>query len=144
MTRTNGHSVADHDRTLASIVAEIKDEVKDFARTRLEMLKAELQESRATVKHVIPAAAVAMVLLATAYMLFTLAIVGLVAVAFWTNPYRWFFAFLMVAVLWAVAGALTAWMAVRRLRTHGLFPRKTVEVLKADKVWLQNEARSTL
>jgi uncharacterized membrane protein YqjE len=142
MIRSKGHSVVDQDRNLGSIVAEIRDEVKDFAGTRLEMLKAELHEGLTTIQRVIPAAAVAIVLLSTAYVLFTLAIVGLVAVAFWTNPYCWFFAFLMVAVLWAVAGALTAWMAVRRLKAHGLFPRKTVEVLKADKVWLQNEARS--
>jgi len=142
MSRTNGHSVADHERPLASIVTEIKDEVKDFAATRFEMLKAELQEGVATIKRVIPAAAAAMVLLATAYVLFTLAIVGLVAVAFWNNPYRWFFAFLIVSVVLAIAGALTAWMALRRLRAHGLFPKKTVEILKADKIWLQNEARS--
>jgi uncharacterized membrane protein YqjE len=144
MNRTNGHSVADHDRPLASIVAEIRDEVKDFAGTRVEMLKAELQESRATLKRVIPSAAAALVLLATAYMLFTIALVGLVAVAFWNNPYRWFFAFLIVAVLWAVIGAITAFMAIRRLKTHGLFPRKTVEVLRADKTWLQNQVRSEL
>jgi uncharacterized membrane protein YqjE len=142
MIRTNGHSVADHDRSLGSIVTEIRDELKEFATTRLEMLKAELQEGLATIKRVIPAAAAAMVFLATAYVLLTLAIVGLVAVAFWNNPYRWFFAFLIVAVVWAITGALTAWMALRRLRTHGLFPKKTVEVLKADKIWLQNEARS--
>jgi uncharacterized membrane protein YqjE len=144
MIRSNGHSVADQDRPLASIVTEIKDEVKDFAATRLEMLKAELQEAVVTVKRVIPAAAAAMVLLATAYVLFALAVVGLVAVAFWNNPYRWFFAFLIVAVLWAVTGALTAWVALRRLRAHGLFPKKTVQVLKADKMWLQNQARSEL
>src|SRR5437762_13085509 len=141
MSRTNGHSVADHDRSLGSIVTEIRDEVMDFAATRLEMLKAELQEGMATLKRVIPAAATAMILLATAYVLLTLAIVGLVAGAFWTNPYRWFFAFLTVAVVWAITGALTGWVALRRLRAHGLFPRKTVEVLKADKIWLQNEAR---
>jgi uncharacterized membrane protein YqjE len=66
----------------------------------------------------------------------------LVAVAFWNNPYRWFFAFLIVSVVLAITGALTAWMALRGLRAHGLFPKKTVEVLKADKIWLQNEARS--
>jgi uncharacterized membrane protein YqjE len=141
MIRTNGHSVTDHDRSLGSIVTEIRDEVKDFAATRFEMLRAELQDGLTTIRRVVPSAITALVFLVTAYVLFTLAIVGLVAVAFWTNPYRWFFAFLIVAVVWAITGALTAWMAFRRLRTHGLFPRRTVEVLKADKVWLQNEAR---
>jgi uncharacterized membrane protein YqjE len=142
MSRTNGHSVADHDRPLGSIVTEIRDEVIDFAATRLEMLKAELQEGLTAIKRVIPAAAAAIIFLITAHVLFTLALVGLVAVAFWTNPYRWFFAFLIVAIVWAITGGLTAWMAFRRLRTHGLFPKRTVEVLTADKIWLQNEARN--
>ena len=141
MIRTNGHSDTDHSRSLGSIVTEIRDEVKDFAATRLEMLRAELREAVATIKRAIPAAAAAIVLLVTAYVLFTLAIVGLIEVAFWNNPYRWFFAFLIVAVVWAITGALTAWMAFRRFKTHGLFPKKTVEVLKADKIWLENEAR---
>jgi uncharacterized membrane protein YqjE len=129
-----------HVRSLAAIIAEIKDEVKEFVQTRVEMFKSELRETLNAWKTAVPLAAIAVLLLATAYLLLTLAVVGLVAVAFWDNPYRWFLAFLTVAVLWSIGGGILGWLAVREFQSKGWFPRKTVEVLKADKIWIQSEA----
>jgi uncharacterized membrane protein YqjE len=129
-----------HVRSLAAIVAEIKEEVKDFVQTRVEMFKSELQETLDAWKTAVPLAAIAVLLLVTAYLLLTLAVVGLVAVAFWDNPYRWFLAFLLVAVLWSIGGGILGWLALREFQSKGLFPRKTMEVLKADKMWIQSEA----
>jgi uncharacterized membrane protein YqjE len=129
-----------HVRSLAAIIAEIRDEVKDFVQTRVEMFKSEVRETLDAWKTAVPLAAIAVLLLATAYLLLTLAVVGLVAVAFWENPYRWFLAFLIVGVLWSIGGALLGWLALREFQSKGLFPRKTIEVLKADKIWIQSEA----
>jgi uncharacterized membrane protein YqjE len=129
-----------HTRNLATIIAEIKDEIKDFVQTRVEMLKSEVRETLDAWKTAVPLAAIAVLLLATAYLLLTLAVVGLVAVAFWDNPYRWFLAFLIVGVLWSIGGAVLGWLALREFQSKGLFPRKTIEVLKADKIWIQSEA----
>ena len=132
------------DRNLASIVSEIRDEIKDFAETRFAMLKAELQEKAAAAKVWAPLAAGALLLLVTAYILLTLAIVSLVAAALAENPYRWFIAFLVVGVVWALTGGLLAFLARKRVLAAGMFPKKTVEVLKADKIWLQREAKSQI
>ena len=129
-----------HTRNLAAIIAEIKDEIKDFVQTRVEMFKSELRETLDTWKTAVPLAATAALLLATAYLLLTLAVVGLVAVAFWDNPYRWFLAFLIVGVLWSIGGGVLGWLALREFQSKGLFPKKTMEVLKADKIWIQSEA----
>ena len=129
-----------HTRNLVAIVVEIKDEIKDFVQTRVEMFKSELRETLDAWKTAVPLAAIAVLLLTTAYLLLTLAVVGLVAVAFWDNPYRWFLAFLTVGLLWSIGGGVLGWLALREFQSKGLFPRKTMEVLKADKVWIQAEA----
>jgi uncharacterized membrane protein YqjE len=133
-----------HERSLGEVLSEIRSEVIEFIDTRLQMLRTEMQEAAKTIKRAAPSMVAGLVLLGTAYILLTLALVALVAVAFWNNPYHWFFAFVIVGVVWAIAGSLAMFMAVRALKLHGLAPRKTLEVLKADKVWLQYEVGSRL
>ena len=55
---------------------------------------------------------------------------------------RIIFALLIVGVSWLIGGAMMAFLARNKFRQHGLFPKKTVQVLKADKVWLEQEART--
>ena len=131
-----------HDRTLAAITSEIKEEAASFVGTRVRMIKAELKESLGALKIGVPLAALALGLFAAAALLFTAAGVALVASAFTGNPYAWFFGFVIVGFLWAIFGATAAFFALGQFR--GRFPKRTMEVLKADKIWLQKEARSHL
>src|SRR5881628_4134572 len=118
----NAAYTSNHERSLGSVAAEIRDELLDFIHTRVQMFKSELQETLATFKHVMPMAVIALTLLATAYLLLTLAVVSVVAVAFWSNPYHWFFAFLIVGMLWLIAGALPlSWLGTA-LKDTELFP----------------------
>ena len=130
------------ERSVGEVLAEIRSEVIEFANTRLQMFQSEMREISKTLKRAAPSMMAGIVLLVTSYILLTLAIVALVAVAFWNNPYHWFFAFLIVGVLWSMGGGLAMFLAIRPIKLHGLAPRKTIEVLKADKVWLQYEVRS--
>jgi uncharacterized membrane protein YqjE len=130
--------------TLAEVIAEIKDEFKEFVQTRVQMFKAELHDKVTAWKAGAMLAAVGLVFLATAYLLITLALVGLVAVAFWGSPYAWFLGFLIVGVVWALIGGIAAFIAVREFRSQGLAPKKTIEVLKEDKMWFQSEAESRI
>lgn len=131
-----------HGPTVAEVIAEIKDEIKDFVQTRMQMLKTELHDKMSAWKAGALLALVGLVFLGTAYLLVTLALVGLLAVAFWGSPYAWFLSFLIVCVVWALIGGIAALIAVREFRAQGLAPRKTIEVLKEDKIWLRNEAGS--
>jgi uncharacterized membrane protein YqjE len=81
-------------------------------------------------------------LLLTAYLLLTLALVGLVLAAVPDNPYRWAIAFACVGVLWTILGAGAGYFAYRELQLKGLMPKRTVEVLKEDKVWIQSEVKN--
>jgi uncharacterized membrane protein YqjE len=127
-------------RSLGEVIAEIKDELKDFMQTRVQMLVNEMREKIQNSKKAAILVVAGLVLLATAYLLLNLALVGLIAVAFWGSPYAWFLSFLIVGVVWLILGGMLALMAVKQFK--GLAPEKTINVLKEDKIWLQQEARS--
>ncbi len=129
-------------RSIGATLAEIKIELLDFLDTRIELLKTEVREKLKILKAAAPLGALGALLLGTAYLLFTLALVSLVVVAFQDNPYRWFFAFLIVGFAWAVFGGIAVYFAKRKLETETLLPQRTIEVLKGDKIWIEAEVRN--
>jgi uncharacterized membrane protein YqjE len=126
-------------RSLAAVLADIKEELKEFVATRLTLLKSELGEKAQTVRVVVPLALVAALLLGTAFLLFTIALVALVFALLPDTAFRWCLAFLCIAILWSIAGAIIAYRAKREFQMQGVVPRKTIEVLKGDKLWIQSE-----
>jgi uncharacterized membrane protein YqjE len=123
------------------MVAEMNSELKEFVQTRVELFKSEIQEKLKALKVAVPLAALGLLLIGTAYLLFTMAAVGLVAAFFSQNPYRWFFAFLAVAILWSLFGGAAAYFAKREFELNRLLPRKILEVLKDDTIWIRAEAK---
>ncbi len=129
-------------KNLSTLLSEMKEELKEFVQTRIAMLRTELQEKMRIVKTAAPLGLTAVLLLSTAYLLFTMALVGLVAAFFAASPYRWCFAFLAIAGLWTILGGIAAYIAKRELEANGLMPKRTIEILKGDKIWVQSEVRS--
>jgi uncharacterized membrane protein YqjE len=136
------HDTTANGRNLAALLAEIKDEIRDFLQTRITMLKTELREKSKNFKTAAILAISGILLLTTAYMLLTLALVAAIMAAFPASAYRWFFAFLAVGVFWSVFGAIAAYFAKRELELRGILPKRTIEVLKGDKVWVQTEVKN--
>jgi hypothetical protein len=137
LTETNG-------RTLAGVAAELKDEFKEFATTRLAMLQSELKDKLGAWKAALPALVIGAVMLVTCWLLLTGAIVAAIVVAFGNNPFAPAIALAIVGVLYAIVGGLAVTFAVRGLRQQGVVPERTLRVLKDDQVWLANEARVQL
>jgi uncharacterized membrane protein YqjE len=129
-------------RSFAGVVNEVKDELKEFLQTRIIMLKAELGEKMRTLKTALPMLITAAIFLGTAFLLLTLCLVGLVSVAFYGDPFRWFYSFIIVGVLYSIMGGMAAVFGLKELRAQGIMPRKTIKVLKEDQIWLQHEART--
>ncbi|PYX32455.1 MAG: hypothetical protein DMG80_07960 [Acidobacteria bacterium] len=138
------HSDANNGRSVAEIMAEMKRELKEFVLTRFEMFKTETREKIKTLKIAAPLAALGALLLGTAYLLFTMALVGLVAVFVRNSPYQWFLAFAIVAVLWTLLGAVAVYFAKREFELKSLASKRTIEILKGDKQWIQAEAKNQI
>ncbi len=143
MRSVNGE-IHENGKRVADILQEMKAEIVAFADTRLTILRTELQEKWNIVKMAIPLAGAAVVLLTTAFLLLTGALVGLVLAAFPNSIYRWFFACLIVGLSWAILGAGAAYFAKREFDARSMVPKRTLEVLKGDKVWIQAEVRNRI
>jgi uncharacterized membrane protein YqjE len=136
------HNGVNGGRTVGSILSDTKEELKEFLETRIAMLNAELSDKVAMLKAAAPLAAVGILFLLMAFVLFSLGLAGLIVAFLPENPYRWCIAFFAIAVLWGIVGGLCAYLAMREFQVKELMPKRTMQVLKEDKVWLQSEVRS--
>lgn len=136
------HQRVHNGRSIGEILFETKEELKQFVETRIAMLKTELRENMKMLKMAAPLAIAGITMLLTAYLLFTLALVGLVLAFLPPNGYQWAIAFAAVAVLWTILGGIAAYFAKREFETRQLMPKKTMRVLKEDSVWIQQEMRN--
>ena len=131
-------------RTVATILADTKEEIKQFVQTRFTMLRLEVNDKLQMLKLAAPLAALGILLLTTAYLLFTLSLVGLVLAFLHNNPYRWCLAFLAIAVVWTILGGFAGYLAKREFALKELVPKKTIRVLKEDKLWVESEVKTQI
>lgn len=137
-TERNVHT----EKSIATILAETKDELKQFVTTRVNILKAEMDEKISRIKAVIPLAVVAALFLGSAWMVFTFALIALLQALFLPSAYAWLWASLIVAGVYLVVGGLCGWLAYSEIKATSLTPTRTLKVLQQDQVWIQNEART--
>jgi hypothetical protein len=131
-------------RSLGDTVNEVKQEFKQFAETRIAMLQSEIREKIETIKASAPLMVVGALIGITAFFVLTAALVCLIYVVFAGSAYAPFIACLIVGVVYAIAGVSLLLMGYRSISKKGIVPERTIKVLKDDKVWLQNEARTQL
>jgi uncharacterized membrane protein YqjE len=128
-------------KPLAEILLDIKHELLSFAETRVRLFHSEFKETAESMKRWVPLAATAAILLGTAYLLLTAAVVSLVSFLFVNNQFRWPIAFSIVGGVEVLGGVIAIARARNALRKRGTFPMKTVEILKADSMWLKDEVK---
>lgn len=141
MTNGNVHP-ANNGRTIAEILNEFKEELKQFGQTRFEMLRAEMREKMNAWKGAIPAMAIALLMAVGAFLAFTAALIAAIALAFQPRPWAYAAAAAIVFLLYAIIAAVAGAYGYRSIQTAGMAPEKTIRVLQEDKVWLTTEARS--
>ena len=130
------------EKSLAALLTETKLELKEFFTTRVGIFKAELQEKLSTVKHVAPLLAIAVALLLGAWVTLTFALVAVLRGVFLPSPFAWAWASLIVGGVYLLVGIAVAWFAIGKIKSVGVSPNRTLQVLKEDQIWLQNEART--
>ena len=131
-------------RTVAEVLNEFKEELKEFVGTRGQMLRSEMQEKVGAWKTALPSIAIGAVLLLFALLVFTAGVVEIIALAFTGQPWGLAAACLIVFVLYGLAGAFLLLYGWKTAKEPGLAPERTLKVLKQDQVWLQTEARTEL
>ncbi|HKV94137.1 MAG TPA: phage holin family protein [Candidatus Angelobacter sp.] len=130
------------DKSLAALLAETKQELKEFINTRIGLLKAEIEEKLRTWKYVIPLLLVAAALMLAAWITLTFTLVALLHALFTPSPYSWLWGSLIVGGVYLVMGTVVGWFVYSELKAVGLAPTRTLNVLKQDQIWLQNEAKT--
>lgn len=130
------------EKPLAAILAETKEELKEFAATRVGILKAEIDEKIRTWKYVVPLFLIAAALLLAGWMALTFALMALLHAVFLPSPFAWLWAGLIIGGAYVILGIAIGWFAYSEFSTAGIVPTRTLQVLKQDQVWIQNEART--
>jgi uncharacterized membrane protein YqjE len=130
------------DKSLGTILTETKQEFIQFVTTRVNILKADIDEKVSRLKAVLPLLAVAFTLLLSGWMAFTLALIALLHGLFMPSAYAWLWASLIVTGIYMVLGAVAGWFAYAEIKATSLKPTRTLKVLQQDQVWIQNEART--
>ncbi|HLH10188.1 MAG TPA: phage holin family protein [Terriglobales bacterium] len=132
------------ERPLGSVVNEVKDEVKVFAQTRIAMLISEMRENLQTIRAAAPMMGVGLFFVISAWLVLTGALICLIWVAFAPSVYAPFLAFVIVGIFYLVVGGICTLLAYSSLQKKAIMPRRTIQVLKDDRIWFQNEARTQL
>lgn len=130
------------EKSIATILAETKDELKQFVTTRLNILKAEMDEKISRLKSAIPLAVAAVLFLLSGWMVFTFALIALLHALFVPSAYAWLWASLIVTAVYLLVGGIAGWLAYSEIKATKLTPTRTLKVLQQDQVWIQNEART--
>jgi uncharacterized membrane protein YqjE len=124
-------------RSLQASLQEIKNEIKEFIQTRLDLLKGEMQEKVSAYKAALPMAVIGALMLATAWLLITGAIVAAIQLAL-----GWPAAFAIVGGAYLVCGIFAGWLAYKEVTAQSMKPERTLQVLKQDQIWIEQEAKS--
>ncbi len=127
---------------MAEVLNDFKEELKDFAATRIQMFRSELNDKMGALKMALPSIAIGAVLMGGAFLLFTAMLVAIIALAFGGHMWAYAASFAIVMALYAAAGGALLAYGWRTLKARGLAPERTLRVLKQDQVWLQTEART--
>lgn len=130
-----------NEKSLASVLSETKEEIKEFIETRLQLLRSEVAEKLRIWKYSVPLLLLAGGLLLLGWMVLTFALVSLVRAWFLPSVYGWLWAGLIIAAIYLISGVAVGWFAYTELIVTGLAPKRTLEVLKQDQVWVKNEKR---
>jgi hypothetical protein len=129
-------------KTLPELIAEVKDELKDFVATRLAMLRAEIRDKLASIKLAAPGLIAGLVLVATGWLLFTAFLVCAIANVFGNMMWKYPIAFLIVAALYSIGGFIAITFAWQQIKETRVKPEHTIRVLKEDQIWLQTEVKT--
>ena len=136
--------MANHDKSLAQIVSELKLDAQEFLDTRIQMLTSEIKTKLAIIKMSAPMLIAGAVLGMMGLVCLTAALVAVIAAGLGGGIGSWALASFIVALAYFAVGGGVVYFGYKQFSSEGLAPKRTMKILKQDQVWLANEARSQL
>lgn len=129
------------EKPIGSSFAELKEDIKDFLQTRIELLRTELKEKIAAWKAPVAMLAFAALLLITSWFGVIFCIVAALHGAIAHTNFAWLWGGLIVTLLLLLSGVALGAAAYAGLRSASLKPTRTLRVLKQDQEWVQKQTR---
>ena len=125
------------EKSLAAVLTEVKEELKNFVQTRAQLLKTETVEKWEVWKRSLIFLSVAAVLLLTCWFTFAFSLVALLHGFLASGSYAWFWGGLIASALFGGVGFALGASGYRRMKSSGLAPARTLRVLQQDRDWAQ-------
>lgn len=129
-------------KSLAQLLSECKDELKEFAATRISILRSEMRDKLSSIAVALPAIAIGALLALFALIFFSVALVAGLATLLGGGAGAWAVSLAIVGALFLIVGATAIAVGASKLKARSLKPERTLRVLQQDKIWLQNETRN--
>jgi uncharacterized membrane protein YqjE len=134
------------EKPIASSFAELKEDMKSFFQTRVDLLRTELSEKVRAWRTPAILLAVAVLLLLSSWLALIFSVIAAIHAGIAgsdpTGPdYAWLWGGLIVTILLGLIGGLLAIYARATIKSAGLKPTRTLRVLKQDQEWVQKQAR---
>lgn len=129
------------EKSIASVIAETKEELKTFVQTRAQLLHAETREKLQAWKRSLVLLALAALFLATAWITLVFAVVASLHAWITSGSYAWFWGGLLVGGVLLIAGVVAGNTGYKRIKAAGMAPTRTLKILKQDQEWIQKQAR---
>ncbi len=131
-----------HEKSIAAVLAETKQELTEFVETRINILRSEINQKLEVWKWAGPLLLLSVSILLAAWITITIGLVAAVHVWFLPSAYSWFFAGVIVGILYLVIGGSLFLFSWGELKEAGVAPVHTLEVLKEDQIWIRKETRA--
>lgn len=118
-------------------VRELKADLSNFVQTRLQMLMQEMKQKLSAIKLAAPMFGIALIFGFVGFLGLTAALVYIIGIALGMG-----WAMLIVGAAYVIIAGGAAFIGWSQIAENGMAPKRTMEVLKQDQAWLQQEARS--
>jgi Putative Actinobacterial Holin-X, holin superfamily III len=130
------------ERSLASVLMEIRDDLKVFMQTRAQLLRAEIGEKMRIWKSSAMFLGLAGIFLLTGWFTSVFALIALLNSWIVSGRYGWFFGGVIMSAVLLGLGALFGLAGYRGIKASGVKPTRTLRVLKQDQEWIQKQTKA--
>ena len=143
LTRTNGLETRPDTENLPTLFNRLGDDVMQLFNSQLALFKVEIKEEASAYARSVTMIAIGAVIATVGFALLNVAIAFAVSTLFaqanFSQPASYALGFVVTGGFYVLVGAIVVMLMKNRLAKQDLVPQRTVQELRKDKQWLNNE-----